>query len=326
MKIKRYNCDDDHIVASLIRNIALTLTFHVNMAQFAKSTFSHASYATFRPSYPPSLYNTVLAYHHGPKKICVDLGCGHGVVARYLTQSFSNVIGTDPSDGMIEQAHSSTSQEDHPNLTFRKASAESLTFLEDESVDLVVAGQAAHWFDTTELFPEMGRILRKSGTLAFWGYTDHVFVDYPKATRILHDFAYGNNERLLGPYWSQPGRSKIENKLRDIEPPVDEWEEVQRIEYEPGTSGPKTGEGTMFLNRRMALGDCMNYVRTWSSYSTWQDTFQTKTRDEGGDGDVVDDMFDKMRAAEPDWQKDEAWIEKEVEIEWGSGLLFARRR
>ena len=41
---------------------------------------------------------------------------------------------------MIEQARSSTPQDGYPNLTFRKSSAESLTFLENESVDLVVAG------------------------------------------------------------------------------------------------------------------------------------------------------------------------------------------
>lgn len=131
---------------------------------------------------------------------------------------------------------------------------------------------------------------------------------------------------MLGPYWSQPGRSKVENKLRDIVPPVDKWEDVRRIEYEPGTRGPKTGAGTMYLSRRMTLGECMNYVRTWSSYSSWQDKFQSKKRSDGGDGDVVDEMFDKMRSAEPEWQRDEAWMEKEVEIEWGSGLLLARRR
>ena len=116
------------------------------------------------------------------------------------------------------------------------------------------------------------------------------------------------------------------NSAQDIEPPVDDWEGVQRIEYEPGTSGARSGEGTMFLNRRMALGECMKYIRTWSSYSAWQDKFQAKKRSDGGIGDVVDEMFDKMRSVELDWQRDEEWIEKEVEIEWGSGLLLARRR
>ncbi len=247
-------------------------------------------------------------------------------MARYLSNCFSKVVGTDPSDGMLEQARSSTPREDYPNISFQRSSAESLTFLLHESVDLVVAGQAAHWFDTTVLFPEMVRILRKGGSLAFWGYKDPVFVDYPKATKILNEYAYSNNERSLGSYWSQPGRSKVENKLRDIEPPVDRWEDVQRIEYEPGTNGPKTGEGTIFLSRRMALGECMDFIRTWSSYSAWQDKFQTKKRADGGEGDVVDEMFDKMRSAEQDWLQDKMWTEQEVEIEWGSGLLLARRK
>ena len=227
---------------------------------------------------------------------------------------------------MIEQAHSSTAQEDYPNLTFRRSSAESLEFLENKTIDLVVAGQAAHWFDTTRLFPEMGRVVKNSGTLAFWGYKDPVFVDYPQATKIVNEYAHSSDDRSLGPYWSQPGRSKVENKLRDIEPPGEEWEDVQRIEYEPGTGGPKTGEGTMFLNRLMALGECMDFIRTWSAYGAWQDKFQAKKRVNGGEGDIVDEMFDKMRSAEPDWRQDEAWMEKKVEIEWGSGLLLARRR
>ena len=228
---------------------------------------------------------------------------------------------------MIEQARSSTFQKDYPNLNFRRSYAESLSFLDNESIDLVVAGQAAHWFDTTALFPEMERIIRKGGTLAFWCYTDPVFVDYPKATKILSKYAYSNDERSLGPYWSQPGRSKVENRLRDIEPPGDEWEDVQRIEYEPGTNGPETGNGTMFLNGRISLGWCMDFIRTWSSYGAWQDKFQIKKRGDGGDeGDVVDEIFDMMRSAEPDWRKDGAWMEKEVEVEWGSGILLARRR
>lgn len=216
--------------------------------------------------------------------------------------------------------------ETYPNVTFRQSFAESLNFLENESVDLVVAGQAAHWFDTTILFSEMGRILRKNSTLAFWEYTDPVFVDHPKATKILNEYAYDNGERSLGPCWSQPGRSIVENKLRDIKPPVDEFYAIERIDYEPGLHGPKTGKGIMFLSRRMTLGECMEFIRTWSSYAAWQDKFQIKNRDDGGEGDVVDEIFDTMRSAEPDWPKDEAWTKKEVEIEWGSGLLLARRK
>lgn len=228
---------------------------------------------------------------------------------------------------MIAVAQSSTPQNDYPNVNFQESFAESLPFLANDSVDVVVSGQAAHWFDQSTLFPEMSRILRKNGTLAFWGYKDHVFVDYPEASKIFMHYTYGNDERLLGPYWAQPERSIVENKLRDIQPPPDKWEEIQRIEYEPGTEGPKSGEGTIFMSRKLKLGECMDYIRTWSSFHAWQEKHPQMTKcQEGGKGDVVDGMFGEMVSKESDWRQYEPWEEKEVEIEWGTGLILARKR
>jgi len=34
--------------------------------------------------------------------------------------------------------------------------------------------------------------------LAFWGYKVHVFVDYPKASEILADYAYANVHQTVG--------------------------------------------------------------------------------------------------------------------------------
>ena len=266
-------------------------------------------------------------YHQGPKSLCVDLGSGHGVVARELASFFDRVIGADPSSGMIQQAKSSTSAGEYPNVTYEQASAEDLPFLADHSIDMVVAGQAAHWFDPENFFPEMNRVVRSGGTLALWCYKDHVFVDYPRATRILDRYCYGEDERLLGPYWQQPGRNKVQNKLRDLQPPEDEWADVQRIEYEPGIKGPKSGEGTMFLSRQMTLGVCMNYIRTFSSFGGWQEKYpQLKKREDGGSGDVIDEMFDEMIESEPDWAKCSDWKGKEVNVEWGSGLVLARKK
>ncbi|KAK4691751.1 hypothetical protein P7C71_g5317, partial [Lecanoromycetidae sp. Uapishka_2] len=67
-------------------------------------------------------------------------------------------------------------------------------------------------------------------------------------------------------------------------------------------------------------------LRTWSSFSAWQDEHQKTPRAKGGEGDIVDEMFESMRAVEPEWQGDEVWQEKEVEMEWGSALLLGRRR
>ncbi|KAM0718487.1 hypothetical protein Q7P37_005557 [Cladosporium fusiforme] len=294
------------------------------MATFAKSTFAHASYAAFRPSYPQSLYNAILAYHRGPKELCLDLGCGHGVMARELSKTFAKALGTDPSAGMIQQAREISNPTDYPNLTFREGSAEEgSAFLAAGGVDMVVAGQAAHWFDYKRLWPEMARVVRKGGTLAYFGYKDHVFVDFPKATEIMQRYAYDPHPDMLGSYWPQPGRSYVQDKLRVIQPPAAEWEDVQRVEYEPGVQGKGSGEGRLFMERLTTVGEVKAYVRTWSSYHGWKEAHKGRVaRVEGGEGDVLDEMFDVIA-------REEGWFgrdENEVRIEWGSGLVMARRR
>ena len=70
----------------------------------------------------------------------------------------------------------------------------------------------------------------------------------------------------------------------------------------------------------------MKYIRTWSSFNAWQEVNPTaKSREMGGAGDVVDEMFDRMRSVEPDWQGN-GWKEIEIEVEWPTGLLLARKR
>lgn len=88
---------------------------------------------------------------------------------------------------MIEQARKQVATDALPGqIRFEQSPAESLPFIKDGSVDLVVAGmstvllssnfviftvsiaQASHWFDWSKLWPEASRILRKDGILAVW--------------------------------------------------------------------------------------------------------------------------------------------------------------
>lgn len=194
---------------------------------------------------------------------------------------------------------------------------------------MVVSGQAAHWFEPSTFWPEMKRVIKPEGTIALWCYTDPTFITSPKATKLLMDYAYGDDEKLLGPYWQQPGRSRVQNKLRDLIPPAGDWDDVKRVEYEPvfRGEGPKPSEDTRFFYDKIKLGDCMNYVRTWSSFHGWQEKHpDIKSRQEGGTGDVVDEMFEAMVASERKWRRREDWENEVVEMERGSGLLLARRK
>ena len=227
---------------------------------------------------------------------------------------------------MIAQARSLTPPIQYPNITFEACTAENLTFAADKSIDMVVAGQAAHWFSYPALFAELSRVMKPNGSLAFWGYQDHVFVDYPGATALLHELACGTRADQLGPYWQQPGRSIVQERLLPIEPPESEWE-VQRLVYEPGTGGKGSGTGTSFIERRMTVAANMEYVRTWSAYHGWEETHPERVkRSAGGVGDCVDELFDRIREAEEDLRDDPDFLKREVEVEWGFGVVMARRR
>ena len=236
------------------------------------------------------------------------------------------MIGTDPSEPMVKQATASSSA--YKNITFRAGSAEDLSGIEDGSLDMVVAGQAAHWFDYGKFWPAIARKVRKGGTLAFWGYKDNYFVDYPTATSILDEFCYGEGKETMGPYWEQPGRNILRELYREIVPPKADWEQVQRIEYQPKCEGKASGDGEVLMRGRMKLGEMEGYLRTFSAYHSWMSAHEgVKALKDGGEGDITDELFKKMLEAEPDWRaKGDAWRDIEVENEWGSVILLAKRK
>jgi trans-aconitate 3-methyltransferase len=295
------------------------------MTTFAKSSFSAASYAAWRPTYPPALYNHVLAFHRGPNHVLLDVGTGHGLAAVALAPNFNRVIATDPSPGMVAQAQKRISNlEDGPkNITVLQASAEDLcgAVPEPGTVDMAVAAQSAHWFDFPKAWPSIARTLRKGGTLALWTYKDHFYVHHPRATEIAHKWMYGTEPQHFGPYW-ESGRKYVRGNYRDIKIPSDLFGDETRIEYEPGTTGPNSGVGEVLVRRKMTVGESMEYFRTFSSVHNWQEkNGDPRARKDGGEGDAIDHLYDELREAEG-WENDDV----ELEIEWGSAIIMARKR
>jgi hypothetical protein len=225
---------------------------------------------------------------------------------------------------MIIQAKSTSST--YKNVTFAVGSSEDLSDIQDGSLDMVVSGQAAHWFDYAKAWPELKKKIRRGGTLAFWGYKDNIFVSYPNASKILDEYCYSPD--TMGPFWEQPGRNILRDKYHAIVPPAEDWEDVERIEYEPGLKGKGSGEGELLMEKRLKLGEMEGYMRTFSCYHNWMNAHEdVRSRKDGGTGDIVDEMFDRMLEAEPEWKaRGENWRDFEVECEWGSVILLARRR
>ena len=139
------------------------------MTSDSTSRFSNrvADYVRYRPSYPVELVET-LQSEAGLKSdsTVADVGSGTGISANLFLQLGCTVYGIEPNLEMRSAAEAQFA--DQARFHSLGGTAEATT-LPDASVDLVVAGQAFHWFDRARTRAEFVRILRPSGYVAlFW--------------------------------------------------------------------------------------------------------------------------------------------------------------
>jgi len=120
-----------------------------------------STYARYRPSYPPSLIDWVVAEAGvQPADRVADVGCGTGILTRLLAGRGLEVVGIDPNEDMLAEARVGGGP-----AAYRRGEAAS-TGLDDASVTLVTAAQAFHWFDVDEALDEFHRILKPGGHVA----------------------------------------------------------------------------------------------------------------------------------------------------------------
>jgi SAM-dependent methyltransferase len=114
------------------------------------------AYAKYRPSYPRAAIDLLEAQCGlRPGAVAVDLGSGTGILSALLLQRGARVFGIEPNREMRGYADRALSGD------FQSAdgSAES-TRMPDRFFDLMVAGQAFHWFDPQKTRLEALRILK----------------------------------------------------------------------------------------------------------------------------------------------------------------------
>ena len=61
------------------------------------------SYAQFRPSYPPELYQRILEYHGGERELAVDVATGTGQASKHLSKIFERVVAVDSSPEQLAE-------------------------------------------------------------------------------------------------------------------------------------------------------------------------------------------------------------------------------
>lgn len=122
------------------------------------------NYVRYRPGYPVEAIEFVIR-ETGLKSgaMIADIGSGTGISAAMFLGRGYQVSAVEPNDAMREAADRLLAG--HADFHSVSGSAEHTT-LAGGSVDLIVAAQAFHWFDTPGTRAEFSRILKPAGHIA----------------------------------------------------------------------------------------------------------------------------------------------------------------
>lgn len=192
-----------------------------------------ADYAAYRPTYPMALVDALAEACVGTED-ALDVGCGTGQLSVLLARRFGRVIATDASAKQIEAA------DPRDGVEYRIASAEE-SGLPDASVDLVVAAQAAHWFDLPAFYREARRVGRPGAVIALVTY-GVLEVDAAIREPVRH-FYYD----VITPYWP-PERRHVEEGYRSFDFPF-----------------PPVALPALAIEMQWRLADLLGYADTWSA-------------------------------------------------------------
>ncbi len=194
-------------------------------------------YLKARPTYPDELFE-YLASLMESKDTCWDCGTGNGQAAVSLAKYFTKVIATDPSAKQIENAIPFS------NVEYRVAPAED-SGLPADSVDLLTAATAAHWFEHDKFYAEANRVLKNNGVIALWTYSlAHIS---PEIDELMNWWAYD----YLESYWPD-GRWYVRNKYKTLPFP---YTEIQSPDF--------------FCTMYWKLPQWLDYLRSWSAYNKY---------------------------------------------------------
>ena len=195
-------------------------------------------YGRYRPRYPPELAAHVAALAPS-RALALDVATGNGQAALDLAAHFELVLASDGSAAQLARA------EPHPRVRYLRHTAERLP-LADRVADLLVAAQAAHWFDFPRFYAEARRVLRPGGVVALWTYS--LFRAGAEADAALDDFYRG----VVGRYWP-PERRHVEEGYRTLPFPL---EELPAPAFELATD--------------WSLAQVVGYVGTWSAVDRYR--------------------------------------------------------
>jgi ubiquinone/menaquinone biosynthesis C-methylase UbiE len=206
----------------------------------SKDLFSaHATdYAQFRPKYPPAFikYISRLVRYRG---VVWDCGCGNGQLSVGLADHFQLVLASDISAEQVAQAPG------NKGILYTVQPSEHTDF-PDEFFDMVVVGQAIHWFNHDAFYCEAYRVMGPNAVLAAIGYG--LMRISPEVDAVLDHF-YKN---ITGPYW-EPECIYIDEAYNNLPFPFEPIEVP-----------------AFYMPAQWSFKHMMGYLNTWSAVKKYE--------------------------------------------------------
>lgn len=189
---------------------------------FESFTGRAAAYAAGRPSYAPRLFKWLEKELGSLKGLSVaDIGSGTGIFSRQLLQQGCQVFAVEPNHEMRAIAEQDLSR--HYNFTSLKGS-DAATGLANQSVSLVSAAQAFHWFNPAAFRQECQRILKPGGSvLLVWNWKVHSSLVQKTYNTVLRQYCPGykgssgggiSEDQIINFFSSNPQFKQFKNDLR----------------------------------------------------------------------------------------------------------------
>lgn len=232
-------------------------------------------YVKYRPHTPKCVREEALKFlkkrsspkEEGKYSLLLDVGCGSGQSTKIWACDFKQVVGLDPSENQITQARSNNKLD---NIKYMVGSGESFPF-DDGSVDMVVAGQALHWFDFDKFFAECRRVLRADGCFFAFGYPKPRISFIERENDINFKTLKSESDDLILDFCDK--KCHFDPRVRFLE---DHYKHV--FEIIPSSIKERNDDSQMV--KVMTLKDFTNYISTFSGYHNHRNDIVGKLQQE----------------------------------------------
>ncbi|WP_067470573.1 class I SAM-dependent methyltransferase [Nocardia amamiensis] len=208
------------------------------------------AYVAYRRGYPAAVFEYATRGLDAP--IAVDVGAGSGLASAALLPHCRRVICVEPLRELRERIPH------HPGLEVVDGHAEAIP-LPDSTADLVVAAQAAHWFEEPAAGTEIRRVLRPGGRVCYlWKHPDPAEPYEALADEVLYTITgnafdeianIGIWRELLAPGWTHYQRRVF---TTTVDYSIDDYigYQTSRLTFVE-KAGPHLDEVTQVLAQRL---------------------------------------------------------------------------